>query len=419
MSLKEVFMDDRSFYQTVLGLSEPWVVEAVDLLPEEREVRVRVAARTDTRMSCPECGAEGPRYDLAEERGWRHLDTMQYRTILVARVPRVKCVEHGVRQVAVPWAEPRGRFTALFEAWAIRLLRESTVAGVAELLGLSWDEVAHIQRRAVARGLARRSQEPIRVVGIDETSFQKRYEYVTVVNDLEAGRVLWVGDHRRASTLREFWESRPLEERAGLEAIVMDMWDPYIAATHDCVPHGHSKIVFDRYHVVAHLTTAVGDVRKAEQQELRRAGQDARAAELKGKRFVLVRGAAKRTAEDEAQIAALRRAGYKVGRAWALKEAARAIWECPTPEEALSVFQKWYRWAMRSKLEPMKRAARTIKRYLYGILQYTRHPFTNAKTEGMNSKIQLIKHRARGYRNRENFRIAILFHCGGLNMDPC
>lgn len=121
----------------------------------------------------------------------------------------------GSGKVAVPWAEPRGRFTALFEAWAIRLLRESTVAGVAELLGLSWDEVAHIQRRAVARGLARRSQEPIRVVGIDETSFQKRYEYVTVVNDLEGGRVLWVGDHRRASTLREFWESRPLEERAG------------------------------------------------------------------------------------------------------------------------------------------------------------------------------------------------------------
>jgi transposase len=84
-----------------------------------------------------------------------------------------------------------------------------------------------------------------------------------------------------------------------------------------------------------------------------RGATDARAAELKGKRFVPVRGAAKRTAEDEAQIAALRRVGYKVGRAWALKEAARAIWECSTPENALSVFQKWYRWAMRSKLEPM------------------------------------------------------------------
>ncbi len=411
-------MDDRGFYQTVLGLREPWVVESVELRPEREEVRVRVGARAGARLTCPECGRESPGYDLAEERRWRHLDTMQYRTILHARVPRVECEAHGVRQVAVPWAEPRGRFTALFEAWAIRLLRESTVAGVAELLGLSWDEVAHIQRRAVDRGLARRSQEPVRVLGIDETSFQKRHEYVTVVNDLEGDRVLWVGDHRRESTLREFWESRPEEELRGLRAIVMDMWDPYIAATRDCVPHGLSKIVFDRYHVAAHLTTAVSEVRKAEQRDLRRAGEGARAAQLKGKRFVLVRGAAKRTAADEAELTALRRSGFKVGRAWALKEAARSLWECATAETALRAFQRWYRWAMRSRLEPMKRAARTMKRYLYGILQYARHPFTNARTEGMNSKIQLIKHRARGYRNRDNFRIAILFHCGGLNMDP-
>ena len=411
-------MDDRSFYQTVLGLPAPWVVESVELRPAEQEVWVRVGPGAEARLTCPDCGAVSPRYDRAAERRWRHLDTMQYRTILISQIPRVECREHGVRQVRVPWSEERSRFTALFEIWAIRLLHETTIAGVAELLGLSWDEVAHIQQRAVARGLARRSQEGVRVIGVDETSFQKRHEYVTVVNDLERNRVLWVGDHRRESTLREFWESRPPEELRTLRAIVMDMWDPYIAATRNSVPNGLSKIVFDRFHVSAHLTAAVSDVRKAEQRELRQAGEAERAAQLKGKRFTLVRGKSTRTADDEAILAVLRKAGFKVGRAWAIKEAAVEIWHCTTAKEALAVFKKWYGWAMRSRLEPIKRAARTMKKYLYGILKYTRHPFTNAGTEGMNSKIQLIKHRARGYRNRENFRNAILFHCGGLDMNP-
>ena len=411
-------MDDKSFYQAVLGLAAPWSVTSVQLLPESQEVQVVVGLGPDARLRCPDCDTVCPGYDHTEERRWRHLDTMQYRTILISRIPRVRCPEHGVRQVNVPWSEPRSRFTALFEAWAIRLLRESSVSGVAELLGVSWDEAAHIQSRAVARGLERRSREPVRVLGIDETSFQKRHEYVTVVNDLEGDRVLWVGDHRREATLRTFWESWSVEERRGLRAVVMDMWDPYIAATRECVPHGLSKIVFDRYHVAAHLTAAVSDVRKAEQRELRREGDAVGAAALKGKRFVLVRGTAKRTAQDEAEIAALRRAGFKVGRAWSLKEAARSIWECPTAKAAMQQFQKWYGWAMRSRLTPMKRAARTMKKYLYGILKYTNHPFTNASTEGMNSKIQLIKHRARGYRNRDNFRTAILFHCGRLDMNP-
>jgi transposase len=198
----------------------------------------------------------------------------------------------------------------------------------------------------------------------------------------------------------------------------MDMWDPYIAAVRDHVPHGLSKIVFDRYHVVAHLTAAVSDVRRAEQRELQQAGEVARAAELKGRRFTLVRGRAIRTAADEAEIRALQRAGFKVGRAWAIREAASAIWQCSTAAEALAVFNRWYGWAIRSRLAPIKRAARMMKKYLYGILKYTNHPFTNARTESMNSRIQLLKHRARGYRNRENFRNAILFHCGGLDLHP-
>jgi transposase len=150
---------------------------------------------------CPECGAAKRRYD-SRSRRWRHLDTCQFQTILVAEVPRVECAEHGVRQVRVPWGEPGSRFTALFEALVIDWLREASVAGVARHLGLSWTAVAGIMKRAVERGLARREPRLPAHLGVDETSFQKRHEYVTVVLDrVGEGAVVHVADGRGREAL--------------------------------------------------------------------------------------------------------------------------------------------------------------------------------------------------------------------------
>lgn len=199
-------MDDRQLYETILGLGAPWYVARVELWPAEEEVWVTLELEEGVTLHCPECGVAAPGYDRSAERRWRHLDTCQYRTVLSARVPRVRCAEHGVRQIRVAWAEERSRFTALFEALAIRLLKETTLSGLADLMGLSWDEAEGILKRAVERGLERRDREPLRFVGVDETSFLKRHEYVTVVADLERGAVAWVGDHRRKATLEEYWE---------------------------------------------------------------------------------------------------------------------------------------------------------------------------------------------------------------------
>lgn len=173
--------------------------------------------------------------------------------------------------------------------------------------------------------------------------------------------------------------------------------------------------MFDRSHVVQHLNHAVDLVRRAEHAALRRAGDD----RLARTRYVWLKGAARRSWSDRCIIRQARRAGLKVGRAWALKEAARKLWTYRSATWALKYFTRWYGWAIRSRLTPMIRVAQMMKRYLYGILAYLRHLYTNALTEALNSKIQEIKYRARGYRNRANFRLAILFHCGGLDMNPC
>ena len=188
-------MRDTQLYARILGVEHPWRVKDVELDLKAREVRVRVE-HGDEALVCPECGKAGPGYDRRTRR-WRHLDTCQYRTILIADVPRVECVEHGVKQIAVAWSESGSRFTALFESLVIDWLRETSVLAVSRQLGLSWDEADTIQQHAVDRGLRRRKLDPPRHVGVDETSARRGHRYVTVVSDRERSAVLYVRNHSR------------------------------------------------------------------------------------------------------------------------------------------------------------------------------------------------------------------------------
>src|SRR5436190_8522917 len=244
-------MEDRQLYAQILGIQQPWEVRSVELRRAEGEVRVAVGLRGRKRC-CPVCGKRGIGYD-ERPREWRHLDTCQYRTILVATVPRVTCAEHGVRQVEMPWAEPGSRFTALFEALAIDWLRECSFAAVARQLRLTWDQVAGIQERAVRRGLDRRGPRRPSRIGVDETSFQKRHEYVTVVNDLDAGQVLHVADDRKRESLDEFYRGLGLPACEAITTVAMDMWGPYISSTHEFVPGAATKLLFDKFHIAQHL----------------------------------------------------------------------------------------------------------------------------------------------------------------------
>lgn len=225
-------MRDRELYAQILGVSKPWSVSRVELALDEGEVRVWVERSEGEPLRCPECDQKGAKYDSAERR-WRHLDTCQYQTILIAQIQRIRCREHGVRQIEVAWAEPGSRLTALFEALVIDwLLQTGNMAAVARGLALSWDQVDGIQRRAVARGLARRGAiEVPAAIGVDETSFQRRHEYVTTVTSLGQPRALYVADGRGREALDGFYEQLTPEGRAKIELVAMDMWEPYIQST--------------------------------------------------------------------------------------------------------------------------------------------------------------------------------------------
>lgn len=265
-------MQDRELYRQILGIEAPWFVERVELRLDQGEVHIHLGHQERVSWACPECGAECKLYDHQPERQWRHLDTCQYRTVLHAKPPRTECREHGVRVVKLPWAEPSSRFTALFERLAMDWLRAASQKAVGEQLGLSWDEIHGILERAVERGLERRQAEKVPRLGVDEKAFRKGHKYFTLVNDLERGRVLYVAEDRTQASLDGFWETLTEEQVGSIQAVAMDMWDPYVNSTREHLPGAEGKIVFDKFHIARHLGEAVDRVRRREHKTLRAAG---------------------------------------------------------------------------------------------------------------------------------------------------
>ena len=408
-------MRDTELYRHLLGLVSPWGVSRVELSVPDGRVDVWAEHRRRTRFVCPECERELPVYDHSEERAWRHLDSCQFLTYLHACPPRVDCPEHGVRQVRLPWAEPHSRFTVLFERLAIDVLKECDVLGAGRLLRCSWDETWHLMDRAVARGLL--AAKPLTVpahVGVDEKSAGRGQDYITVVSDLDRGTVEHLADERRQASLDGYFERFTSEQRTGIQAVAMDMWEPYIISTREHLTDADNKIVFDRYHIMKYLTTAVDTVRKQENRALNAAGDK----RLAGSKYLWLYSAENLPDRHQDRFALLRGADLKTGRAWAIKESLRHFWSYLRRGWAARHWKRWYFWATHSRLPPVIEAARTLKRHEAGLLSYFAHRITNAGAEGLNSRIQAIRVSARGYRNREHFKTAIYFHCGGLQLYP-
>ena len=401
-------------YNALLGLRHPWRVREVklDLAGDRVDVWVEEIARAV--WECPECRKKAPLYDHAQERVWRHLNTCHCQTYLHARLVRVKCPEHGVRQVPAPWACPGSQFTLRCESWLIDTLKECDVTGVTRLTGTSWDEAWGIVHSAVERGLARKERRIPQYIGVDEKAFAKRHR--TRLWSAISRRARWSMSWRTGR--RRVWSattaSSRTEELAGVKAVAMDMWDPYIAATKKHLAQAEDKIMFDHFHVTRTVTQAVDHVRRQEHKVLMGQGEE----QLKGTHLLWLANLENVPEWRRAEFQAVRGLNLKTGRAWAIKESLRRFWTYGYAKNAREYFRRWYFWATHSRLAPIIKAAKTLHRHLPNILTYFKHYISNATAEGLNSKIQMVKQMACGFRNREHYRTAIYFHCGGLDLYP-
>jgi transposase len=410
-------MSDESleeFYAGLLGVEWPWEVREILRDKQKHEVTAYVEYTDYESPKCTICGKEGTIHEKKTRR-WRHLDSCNHKTLIEADIPRVKCKEHGVLQIPVPWATQNSRFTMELETRVCNWLRTTTIKEVSFMFGLSWDEVSGIQDRAVRRGLAKRKLSMPKHIGIDETSFQKHHEYVTVILDKDRNTVLDILQDRKAATLSTWFETQETADFKGLESISVDMWDPYIKAVRDNFEKSDSLIAFDRFHISQHLNKAVDKVRA---KEHRKFIKEHKISELTGTKFEWLRNASKTDNRTGKRPTFMRLSNQhlQTARAWRIKETAGLMWDYKYLGVAEKRWKELLNWISRCKIDPMVKIGKMIRSYFWGILNAIRLRVNNAMLESINSGIQRIKRMACGYRSRERFRTSILFHFGGLDV---
>ena len=314
-------MTETTLYEKLLGIERRWRVRDVRLALDQGDDEVGVEFAGEA-LVCPAGGAACPGYDR-RPRVWRHLDTMQYRTLVRPEVPRVRCAEHGVQQVQVPWAGSAVAVHGAVRGDGDRLAEGGELRGGGAAVPLSWERVAGIQERAVRRGLSRRPAAAAQAVGVDETSFQRRQEYVTVVNDLTTWepRVLYVADGRAAAALDGM--------------VAMDMWPAYIRSVRE---HTEALIAFDKCHVAQHLGAAVDKVRRSENRALQQQGDD----RLVKTRYLWLTRRGNMTQRQRRAFTPLRRSSLRVARAWAIMELAMRLWDYRSRGWAERMWRRWY-----------------------------------------------------------------------------
>lgn len=404
-------MRDKELYTQILGIQTPWQVSDIELDLKAGEVKVYVRQKPGVKQSCPKCGASCAGYDKRRRR-WRHLDTCQLKTLLVADLPRVQCAEHGVISVHVPWSEPGSGFTALYEALVIDWLKEASIQAVSRQLSLSWNAIDGIMQRAVSRGLARRQVESPKHIGVDETSFRKRHDYVTIVS--AGGKVLHVSNERKKASLESYYDTLSDAQKAGIESVSMDMWPAYIKATLENIPNADRKIAFDKFHVAKYLGEAVDKVRQQEHKALMSEGWE----DLKGSKYDWLTNVGNLSRKRQRSFKLLRESTLKTARAWAIKDLAMRLWNYVSRTWAGKRWKQWLSWAFRCRLDPVRAVAKTIKEHLWGIINAIILKVNNGASESINSRIKTIKIRSRGFRNKSRYRNAIYFHLGGLELYP-
>lgn len=394
-------------FEAALGITSPWYINGVEFDAAKKTLSIAVDFVAGSRFAVP--GVEGayPAHDTVTKR-YRHLNFFQHECHLEVRVPRVRLPEGGIRQVEPDWAGRLAGFTLLFEALIMAMCREMTFAAVSRLVGLSWHQVVAICKRYVDLGLEQADFSEVKRLAADETSKARGHDYITLVADADLRRVLFVTEGRDADTIKAFAADFTTHggDPKAVESISIDMSPAFIKGVTKHLPN--ARITFDKFHVIAHASTAVDKTRRIEQKT---------DPSLKGLRWKLLRDRSDLTPDARADLDALiaQVTTKRTARAWLYKEQLREILERKQINVVRNMLTQWTTNVMRSKVEPMKEVAKMIRGHLDGIVAWTQTRQTNGFLEAINGLFQAAKRKARGYGNFSTIRAVIFLLAGKLN----
>ena len=395
-------------FEVALGVEEPIFIEKIEFDKQCGELHIYMNFRRGGKFACSTCGkSDCPVYDTTEKT-WRHLNFFQYKCFIHFRTPSTKCDNCGVRLFIPFWGRSQSGFTVLFEALIMTLAKEMPISEIAELVDEHDTRLWRIINFHIKKAYSEKDLSKVSKVGIDETSSRKGHKYVSVFVDMEQKEVVFATPGKDKSTIERFDEEllKHNGNSSTIRDVSMDMSPAFISGVKENL--ANANITFDKFHVIKQLNEAIDQIRRQETKIN---------PCLKGSRYIWLKNPQNLTIRQQADLKTLSKENRKLAKAYQMKltfqDIYRTIWDVSVADIAI---QKWLSWAVRSRLEPIKRFAKMIKSHYVGILQFFRSKLTAGLTEGINSRIQEIKRRAKGFRNINNFISMIYLEAANLNI---
>lgn len=405
----------NDLFEKALGIEDPWYVKGIDFDPESRRLDISVDFRRGAlfhyELASEAISGEFPAYDTVEKT-WRHLNFFQHECHIKCRTPRVDTGGGRMRMVSPPWAGVSSGFTMLFEALLLELCSNMPVNAVSRIAGVGDDKLWSMLGKYVS--LSRESEDfsEVTVLGVDETSRAKGHEYVSLFVDMKERRTIYVGEGKDSGVLQDFVSDFKGHggEASRISNVSCDMSPAFISGIAENMPD--ADITFDRFHVMKILNKAVDNVRRNEAYE---------EFSLRKAKYIFLKNRENLKPSEAERLSMLEDMyGHKLKsiRALHMRENFQDIYKVSEndPECFEPLLRKWYNWAVRSRLEPMKQAAKTIKKHWDGVVNWHKTMINNGLLEGLNSLIQAAKAKARGYRTLRNFKIIAYLITGNLNL---
>jgi len=407
MQLKTILNRVQKFKSFVYGTIR-WVEDA-----KEPTIEAEIQPRANSRPICSECHRKRPGYDRLPARRFEFIPTWGIKVFFLYAPRRVDCPTCGIRVEQMPWSEGKHRLTETYAWFLAGWARRLSWKEVAEAFRTTWDHVFCSVEMAVTWGQAHRDLSGIEAIGIDEIQWQRGHKYLTLVYQIDAScrRLLWIGKERKVKTLLGFFRWFGKERTGELHYICSDMWKPYLRVI--AKKAGHAIHILDRFHIMAKLSKAIDKVRAQEAKELKEKGYD---PVLTKSRWLLLKRPENLTEKQETKLADLLQYNLKSIRSYLLKEEFQLFWSYKSPFWAGRFLDKWCTKTMRSKIEPMKDIARSLRRHRPLLLNWFRakKQFSSGIVEGFNNKAKLTTRKAYGFKTYHAAEIALYHALGAL-----
>jgi transposase len=379
-------------------------------------LEVEVQARKNGRAICSGCGRPGPGYDRLPERRFEFVPLWGITVWFVYALRRVDCPTCGVRAERLPWAQGKCHLTNSYRWFLARWAKRLSWQEVASVFHTTWRNVFESVKHAVFWGVCHQDLGSIEAIGVDEIQWQRGHRYLTLVYQIEDGmkRLLWVAQERTEESLRRFFPTLSEESRLSIRFVCSDMWQPYLKVIAEQLQQ--TVHVLDRFHIMKKMNEAIDKVRRSEAARLKRDGYE---EVLKHSRWCLLKRPENRTEKQTVKLTELLQYNLQSVRSYLSREDFQRFWQYSSPVWAGKFLDQWCTRTMRSKIEPMKDVAGSLRKHRDLILNWfrARGKVSAGAVEGLNNKAKLTTRKAYGFRTYEAIEIA-LYHTLGKLPEP-